>query len=150
MKRSRQKLIIDLVENYNIATQEELLEMLGERGYEVTQATVSRDVKELRLIKTPNDKRGYRYTVEKSGTDDTVSKFYAIFSESVVSTDYAGRICVVKCYAGLAQAACAAIDSMNLKEVLGSLAGEDTIFVLCRDEKDASVLTATINKMLKA
>ncbi|HOD02975.1 MAG TPA: arginine repressor, partial [Clostridiales bacterium] len=90
MKRSRQKLIIDLVENYNIATQEELLEMLGERGYEVTQATVSRDVKELRLIKTPNDKRGYRYTVEKSGTDDTVSKFYAIFSESVVSTDYAG------------------------------------------------------------
>lgn len=149
MKRSRQKLITDLVENYSIGTQEELLAMLAERGYDVTQATVSRDVKELRLIKTPDDKGGYRYTVEKSGADDTVSRFYSIFAESVVSTDYAGHMCVIKCYAGLAQAACAAIDSMNLKEVLGTLGGEDTIFVLCRDEKDASILTSTINKMLK-
>lgn len=149
MKRSRQKLIIDLVENYSIGTQEDLLAMLGERGYDVTQATVSRDVKELRLIKTLDDKGEYRYTIEKTGSDDTVSKFYSIFAESVISTDYAGHMCVLKCYAGLAQAACAAIDSMNMKEILGTIAGDDTIFVLCRDEKDASTLTATINKMLK-
>lgn len=150
MKKSRQKLIIDLVEAYSIGTQEELLAMLAERGYDVTQATVSRDVKELRLTKTLDDKGDYRYTVEKNATDDTVSKFNSIFSESVISTDYAGHMCVVRCYAGLAQAACAAFDSMNFNQVLGTLAGDDTIFILCKDEKDASIITATINKMLKS
>lgn len=149
MKKSRQKLITDLVEAYSIGTQEELLAMLAERGYDVTQATVSRDVKELRLAKTLDDKGDYRYTVEKNATDDTVSKFNSIFSESVISTDYAGHMCVVRCYAGLAQAACAAFDSMNFNQVLGTLAGDDTMFILCKDEKDASVITATINKMLK-
>lgn len=149
MKKSRQKLITDLVEAYSIGTQEELLAMLAERGYDVTQATVSRDVKELRLTKTLDDKGDYRYTVEKNATDDTVSKFNSIFSESVISTDYAGHMCVVRCYAGLAQAACAAFDSMNFNQVLGTLAGDDTIFILCKDEKDASIITATINKMLK-
>ncbi|NLA73513.1 MAG: arginine repressor [Clostridiales bacterium] len=149
MKRSRQKLITDLVEAYSIGTQEELLAMLAERGYDVTQATVSRDVKELRLTKTLDDKGDYRYTVEKNATDDTVSKFNSIFSESVISTDYAGHMCVVRCYAGLAQAACAAFDSMNFNQVLGTLAGDDTIFILCKDEKDASIITTTINKMLK-
>ena len=149
MKKSRQKLITDLVEAYSIGTQEELLAMLAERGYDVTQATVSRDVKELRLTKTLDDKGDYRYTVEKNATDDTVSKFNSIFSESVISTDYAGHMCVVRCYAGLAQAACAAFDSMNFNQVLGTLAGDDTMFILCKDEKDASVITATINKMLK-
>lgn len=149
MKKSRQKLITDLVEAYSIGTQEELLAMLAERGYDVTQATVSRDVKELRLTKTLDDKGDYRYTVEKNATDDTVSKFNSIFSESVISTDYAGHMCVVRCYAGLAQAACAAFDSMNFNQVLGTLAGDDTIFILCKDEKDASIITTTINKMLK-
>lgn len=149
MKRSRQKLITDLVEAYSIGTQEQLLAMLAERGYDVTQATVSRDVKELRLTKTLDDKGDYRYTVEKNATDDTVSKFNSIFSESVISTDYAGHMCVVRCYAGLAQAACAAFDSMNFNQVLGTLAGDDTIFILCKDEKDASIITTTINKMLK-
>ena len=149
MKRSRQKLIVELVESYSIGTQEELLFMLAERGYDVTQATVSRDIKELRIVKTPNDRGGYRYTIEKS-SDDTVSRFYAIFAESVISIDYAGHMCVLKCFPGLAQAACAAIDSMNLKEILGTLAGEDTIFVLCRDEKDANTLTGTVTKMLKS
>lgn len=149
MKKSRQKLITDLVEAYSIGTQEELLAMLAERGYDVTQATVSRDVKELRLAKTLDDKGDYRYTVEKNATDDTVSKFNSIFSESVISTDYAGHMCVVRCYAGLAQAACAAFDSMNFNQVLGTLAGDDTIFILCKDEKDASIITTTINKMLK-
>ncbi|HZK20805.1 MAG TPA: arginine repressor [Oscillospiraceae bacterium] len=150
MKKSRQKLITDLVESYSIGTQEELLARLAERGYDVTQATVSRDVKELRLTKTLDDKGDYRYTIEKNATDDTVSKFNSIFSESVISTDYAGHMCIVKCYAGLAQAACAAFDSMNFKHALGTLAGEDTIFILCKDEKDASIITATINKMLKS
>ncbi len=149
MKRSRQKLIVELVESYYIRTQDELLDMLGERGYEVTQATVSRDIKELRLIKSPDDKGGYRYIIEKSGGDEAVSKFYAIFTESVISIDYAGHMCVLKCFPGLAQAACAAIDSMNLKEVLGTLAGEDTIFVLCRDEKDANILTGNVKKLLR-
>ena len=149
MKRSRQKLITDLVEAYSIGTQEELLAMLAERGYDVTHATVSRDVKELRLTKTLDDKGDYRYTVEKNATDDTVSKFNSIFSESVISTDYAGHMCVGRCYAGLAQAACAAFDSMNFNQVLGTLAGDDTIFILCKDEKDASIITTTINKMLK-
>ena len=150
MKKNRQKTIVELVESYNIGTQEDLLAMLAERGYDVTQATISRDVKDLRLIKTLDDRGEYRYVVEKAGSDDKATKFSAIFAESVISINYAGHMCVLKCYPGLAQAACAAIDSMNIKEILGTLAGDDTIFVLCKDEKDASILTASVEKMLKS
>lgn len=149
MKKTRQKLILELIDSCPVATQEDLLVKLAERGYDVTQATVSRDVKELRLIKTLGEDGEYRYSVEKATTEDTASKFNAIFSESVISIDYAGHMCVLHCYAGLASAACAAIDSMNIKEVLGTIAGDDTIFVLCRDEKDACTLTGTIEKMLR-
>ena len=150
MKKNRQRLIVELVDNYSIATQEDLLSMLAERGYDVTQATISRDVKDLRLIKSLDDKGEYRYVVERAGTEDKGTKFNAIFAESVISINYAGHMCVLKCYPGLAQAACAAIDSMNIKEILGTLAGDDTIFVLCKDEKDASVLTASVEQMLKS
>ena len=132
MKRKRHALILELIQQYEITTQDELLAKLRENGFEVTQATVSRDIKELRLVKAMSPSGQYRYMAGAAQGDEYLAKFYTIFSGSVISVDYAGNTCVVKCYAGMAQAACAAIDAMHFEGIVGTLAGDDTIFVLCR------------------
>ncbi len=136
IKKTRHELIIELVEKNNICTQDELMEMLLKKGIEVTQATISRDIKELRLIKQPADNGQYKYYAPVK-TDEKYTKYYAIFSESVTSVDYAQNICVIKCHAGTANAACAAIDAINMSDILGTIAGDDTIFVLCKSERTA-------------
>lgn len=136
MKKERHSLILELIEKYAITTQEELLSKLLERGVEVTQATVSRDIKELRLVKQPASNGQYKYSQAKS-TDEKYMKYYAIFAESVTYVDYAQNICVIKCHPGTAQAACAAIDALSLQDILGTIAGDDTIFILCKTERIA-------------
>ncbi len=136
MKKDRHLLILELIEKYSISTQEDLLSKLLECGVDVTQATVSRDIKELRLVKQPALNGQYKYS-QASSTDEKYMKYYAIFAESITSVDYAQNICVVKCHSGTAQAVCTAIDAINLSDILGTIAGDDTIFILCRTERTA-------------
>lgn len=149
MKRKRHALILELIQQYEITTQDELLAKLRENGFEVTQATVSRDIKELRLVKAMSPSGQYRYMAGAAQGDEYLAKFYTIFSGSVISVDYAGNTCVVKCYAGMAQAACAAIDSMHFEGIVGTLAGDDTIFVLCRTPELTQQLKSSLDKMLQ-
>lgn len=149
MKRKRHALILELIQQYEITTQDELLAKLRENGFEVTQATVSRDIKELRLVKALSPSGQYRYMAGAAQGDEYLAKFYTIFSGSVISVDYAGNTCVVKCYAGMAQAACAAIDAMHFEGIVGTLAGDDTIFVLCRTPELTQQLKSSLDKMLQ-
>ena len=148
MKKNRHAKILELIDKYDISTQEELLEKLLECGVEVTQATVSRDIKELRLVKHPSSNGQYKYSLATSA-DEKYMKYYAIFSESVTTTDYAQNICMLKCHPGTAQAACAAIDALGLTEVLGTIAGDDTIFILCRTERAAQNTKRELETLLK-
>ena len=149
MKRKRHALVLELIQQYEITTQDELLAKLRENGFEVTQATVSRDIKELRLVKAMSPSGQYRYMAGAAQGDEYLAKFYTIFSGSVISVDYAGNTCVVKCYAGMAQAACAAIDAMHFEGIVGTLAGDDTIFVLCRTPELTQQLKSSLDKMLQ-
>lgn len=138
MKSARHSKILELIANNSIDTQEELLGLLNKSGFNVTQATVSRDIKELRLIKTQLADGGYKYTTNAVKENADISfKFNAIFTESVNSIDHSGNIVCVKCYTGMANAVCAALDSIHWSGVVGTLAGDDTIFVLMRENQEA-------------
>lgn len=149
MKKKRHELILKLIQEYEITTQDELLDLLRQNGFQVTQATVSRDIKELQLVKSPTKNGPTKYTVSHHESQNKhARKFYAIFSQSVISVDSAGNMSAIKCYSGTANAAGAAIDSMHMPEVVGTLAGDDTLFVLCRDENAALVFKTQIEAML--
>lgn len=149
MKKRRHSMILELIAKYDIGTQEELLAKLKENGFDATQATVSRDIKELRLVKQMNKNGGYSYVEGKSETEEYLSKFNVIFSHSVISADYAGNTVVIKCHTGMAQAACATFENMQWEGIVGTIAGDDTIFALCRTEALANELMESINRMLK-
>lgn len=148
MKKRRHKLILDLIEQYDIGTQEELLVLLREKGCDVTQATVSRDVKELRLLKTLGANGVYKYSVERANDNGYSGMFDALFQSAMTKVDCAGNICVIKCSPGLAGAACATIDAMNVSEVVGTIAGDDTIFMLCRTSDEAHGVAEALNRMI--
>lgn len=149
MKKKRHELILKLIQENEITTQDELLDLLRQNGFQVTQATVSRDIKELQLVKSPTKNGPTKYTVSHHESQNKhARKFYAIFSQSVISVDSAGNMSAIKCYSGTANAAGAAIDSMHMPEVVGTLAGDDTLFVLCRDENAALVFKTQIEAML--
>lgn len=137
MKRNRHEAILSLVEKEELGTQEELMCRLHELGYNVTQATVSRDIKALKLVKSPVENGRYKYSATKNENEDMSQKFFSILTHSVTGADYAGNMVVVKCISGMAGAACEAIDNLVEKGVVGTLAGDNTFFVLCRDEKSA-------------
>lgn len=146
MKKKRHELILRIIREFDISTQEELLEKLLKNGFNVTQATVSRDINELHLVKTQG-KHGQKYALNDRSAH-TSKKFFNIFSQSVISVDCAGNICSIKCYSGTANAAAATIDAMSDKEVVGSIAGDDTLFVLLRTENDAKNFKNKIETML--
>ena len=150
MKPKRHAAILQLISDYVINTQEDLLQRLRVEGYEVTQATVSRDIKELRLVKTLSDDGKYRYTVGLPEDKSAFSgKFYSILHDAVVRVDCVDNFLVLKCYVGKAQAACAALDAMKWNGLVGTLAGDDTIFVLMRTATNASDMMAELKKMLQ-
>lgn len=135
-RNARQNKLLELISEKDIETQEELVDELRSAGFAVTQATVSRDIKELGLIKISADGKRQRYTKEKS--DNTVtSKFTDMFKRAVVSVDYAVNIVVVKTLSGSANIAGMMLDRLNNKSVLGCVAGDDTVFAVLRDEKSA-------------
>lgn len=146
MKKRRLQAILTLIKEHAVSTQEELLELLQRDGFDVTQATVSRDIKELRLIKTTDASGVYRYKQLEDG-QAAVPKFAGIFADSVISVVSAVNDVVVRCYAGMANAACAAIDSMEFPEVVGTLAGDDTIFIIAKSEQAAKSLVRKLERM---
>lgn len=148
MKTRRHAKILELIQEKNIDTQEELLKWLRESGYDVTQATVSRDIKELRLVKTLGAEGKYRYSTGKNESSDISSKFHLLFSDSVLSVDFAGNMVVIRCMVGMAQAVCAAMDSMHWEGVVGTLAGDDTIFVVTRSENSSIDLVTGLKKLV--
>ncbi len=148
MKKKRLELVLKTIEEKDISTQEELLQALRQSGLEVTQATISRDIKELGLIKSMGKNGKYRYTVPKTAMTEAGRNFHNIIAPSILWVDYAVNTAVIKCYAGMAQAVCAAVDTMELSGVVGTLAGDDTIFVLCRSEEMAVEFINTIRNLM--
>lgn len=134
MKKGRQKRITELIEQYEIATQDALKKLLENEGIRVTQATLSRDINELNLKKEMSSSGAYVY-VPASRTE---IQYPPIFREAVISVDYALNTVVIKCHAGMAQAACAALDKTCCAEIVGTIAGDDTIFALMRSESAAA------------
>lgn len=145
MRKKRLMEILSIVRENEIENQEMLIEELKKRGYNVTQATVSRDINDLNLEKTISASGINCYTLPAAVK---IIKFNGIFSQSVISIDYALNTVAVKCHSGLASAACAAFDLMNIPSVVGTIAGDDTIFILVRTEKDAKELSERLLKML--
>ncbi len=148
MKKRRHEKILQIISNNTVDTQEELLRLLREEGFDVTQATVSRDIKELRLVKTQTGSGRYRYTAPKDGSRDISSRFFSLFSENTLSVQNACNMVVIKSLTGMAQAVCAAMDSLHWDGIVGTLAGDDTIFVVTKDEECARRFTEELRQML--
>ena len=149
MKYNRHAKILEIIESNIIETQEEIAEKLKEMGMDVTQATVSRDIKELRLIKVMTEDGKYRYASMSQGESSISEKLHTIFIQAYASSDYANNMVVVKTLPGMAQAAASAIDSLRWSEIVGTIAGDDTIMIVCRAEKIAEELVNKFNRMVK-
>ena len=134
MKSVRHSMILEIIESQNIETQEELAEQLKRHGVRVTQATVSRDIKELRLVKVLSEVGGYRYATSERAEQGMSDRFIRIFSESVLSMIGASNLIVIKTLSASANAAAEAIDSMKWPEIVGTLAGDNTILVVVQAE----------------
>lgn len=132
MKHLRQEKILKIINENTVETQEQLIEKLEEAGFNVTQATVSRDIRELKLTKIACGFGVYKYVVSSRGGRAHSAKYSNILKETVTDVNYAGNIVVVRTYSGMAQAAAAAIDSMEYSEVVGSIAGDDTVMIVIR------------------
>lgn len=149
MKISRHSKILEIIENNIIETQEELAEQLKKSGINVTQATVSRDIKELRLIKVLTEDGKYKYAAMKEQDSMLSERLYKTFKETVLSVDYSGNIIVVKTFSGAANAAGEAIDAFDIKEIVGSVAGDNTIFILVRSEDHVISVIERFKKLMK-
>ena len=149
MKFKRQAAILDMITTNEIKTQEELSAHLRERGYNATQATISRDMKELRLIKVASHSGGYQYsTPEQSSSATHMSRLKNIFRECVVKVDRAQNLVVLKTLVGMANAAAAAIDAMKIRDIVGTLAGDDNILVILRTNEEAEKFCEMVAGML--
>ena len=155
MKSKRQEKILELIEKYNIETQEELIARLAECGIESKQTTVSRDIKELRLIKTLSSETGkYKYTSRyavsgKADHIDNTKRLKLILNECSVGVDYAGIVVLLKTLPGLADAAGAAIDAMKLPDMLGCISGNDAVAIVARGEQEAERLCYDLRQYCK-
>ena len=149
MKTQRQAKIMEIIANRNVETQEQLLSELQNAGFRSTQATISRDIKELRIVKELTTFGTYRYT---AATDEVASTFSSklntIFRECVISFDYAQNIIVIRTLPGLASAAASAIDAMSMSFIVGTIAGDDTVFIVMRDNNAAAAFCGEIHNLL--
>ena len=148
MKSARHQAILDLIEKHPIDRQEDLLSYLRETGFDVTQATVSRDIRDLQLVKVADAEGRYRYmpAAASGKVAHSPSRFETIFRESVLKVDYAGHMVLVKCFSGMANAACEVFDAKQWANVVGTLSGDDTFFILMRTEEDAAVICKTLQQ----
>ncbi|MDR1465851.1 MAG: arginine repressor [Oscillospiraceae bacterium] len=137
MKQHRHELILQAIAANPVSTQEKLRQYLAERGVAATQATMSRDIRDLRLVKAPAAGGLSCYQLPTEDADGLARKYRSILQNSIISADAVGNFLCVRCFTGMAQGACAALDAMQWIDVVGTLGGEDTIFVLCRTEQAA-------------
>ena len=150
MKEQRQKAILKLIQEEDLEVQEELLERLHELGFSCTQATISRDIKELHLVKERSKNGAYKYVVSlHRGRSDLTNRLQTIFRESVISFDLAQNLIVLKTMPGLANAAAAALDAMDIPDMVGSIAGDDTAVLIMRTNEAADQFCNEIRLMLK-
>jgi transcriptional regulator of arginine metabolism len=149
MKISRHAKILEIIEKHPTETQEELAEELKKNGYNITQATVSRDIKELKLVKVLDGDGIYKYASLKEQDSKLNERLVKVFAESVLSVDYSGNIVVVKTFSGAANAAAEAIDVLDFKEMVGTIAGDDTIFILVRNQENVELLIDKLKKLMK-
>ena len=148
MKPDRQSMILKIIAEQDIETQGQLLEALSARGVKSTQATLSRDLRDMRLVKELGPNGNYRYVEPaKNNNDDIEQRLKKILQESVVSYDYAQNLVIIKTLPGLASAACSAVDSMNIHGLVGTLAGDDTAFLALRDNTSALELYHRIEQI---
>ena len=149
MKSQRQAKILEIIANDNIETQEQLLAALQKEGFRGTQATISRDIKELRIVKELTSLGTYRYTTSSAELTGSFStRMNTIFRECVVGYDYAQNIIVIRTLPGLASAAGSAIDSMNMSMVVGSISGDDTVMVVMRDNNAAVAFCSELKNLI--
>lgn len=137
MKSGRQTEILQIISEQDIETQHQLLEALAERGIRSTQATLSRDIKDMRLVKELGPNGNYRYAAARAESDNYEERLKKIFRESVLSYDVAQNLFIIRTLPGLANGACSAIDGMDVDGLVGSLAGDDTAFLAMRDNEAA-------------
>ena len=149
MKNNRQSKILEIITSENIETQEQLLARLQDYGISSTQATISRDIKQMHLVKEPIGHGVYKYALSDNRTRlNFAEKLRTIFRESITSVEHAQNIVVVKTMPGLASAACAALDDMTITYMVGSLAGDDTAFLVMKDNDAAKDFCQEIKMML--
>lgn len=148
MRISRQNKILELIENYEIETQEKLVTMLREHGYDVTQATISRDIKDLQLIKTLGSGGNYKYAVSKHEGGPVPDRLTDIYRSTVRSIVKSGNIIMLKCLSGCANAAGEALDSMGMTHVIGSVAGDNTLMLVTDDPANSDEVVEFLQKML--
>ena len=148
MKSARHQAILDLIEKHPIDRQEDLLSYLRDTGFDVTQATVSRDIRDLQLVKVADAEGRYRYmpAAASGKVAHSPSRFETIFRESVLKVDYAGHMVLVKCFSGMANAACEVFDAKQWGNVVGTLSGDDTFFILMRTEEDAAAICKSLQQ----
>ena len=150
MKNARQNAIVEIIESSDIETQEELIRQLSAKGFNVTQATVSRDIRELKLIKVTGELGKYKYIVSQNSGDDGQQVYLSAFAQSVKSVDTAMNIVVIKTYPGMASAVAANLDTQNDFNIVGCVAGDDTIFAAARSAESALAVAEKIRASLHA
>lgn len=149
MKTKRQSKILELIRKNDIETQEELSAYLVKEGFKVTQATVSRDIRELKLTKISMSSGKQKYAVLNDGGEDLSDKYNRVFRDGFVSMDMAQNILVIKTVSGMASAVCAAIDAMKMDEIVGSIAGDDTIMCAVRTVEDTVAIMKKLRKIVE-
>lgn len=149
MKKKRQEKILELISKYEIDTHEDMIARLGDEGYIVTQATISRDMRDLRLTKVPTARGTYKYAVSSANAHSNAIKLNHAVVDSIVSVEYALNNIIIKTYPGLAQAVASGVDSLNNDNILGCVGGDDTIIVVTRDVESAGEISETIRELMK-
>ena len=149
MKKGRQEKILELITKYEVETQDDLMELLSGEGYAVTQATVSRDIKELKLTKVSTTHGTYRYVKNRVNHHEGNIKLNHAVVDSITNVDYAANIVVLKTYPGLAMAVASGVDALNLEGVLGCIGGDDTIIIVTRNEDVSISISENIKDLIK-
>ncbi|MDD6734271.1 MAG: arginine repressor [Lachnospiraceae bacterium] len=149
MKQKRHQCILKLIKDYEIDTQEELVERLKDKGFHATQATISRDIRQLGLTKQSLGKGRQKYVSIHQGNAFPTEKFSGILKEGILSMEPAQNLLVIKTVSGMAMAVAAAVDACHFPEIVGSIAGDDTIMVACKGSREAELVQTIIEDMLK-
>jgi transcriptional regulator of arginine metabolism len=148
MRYSRQNKILELISKYDIETQEMLSDLLKQSGFEVTQATISRDIKDMKLVKSLTPDGIYKYVAAEGALRTTSERYIKIFRETIQTVAYSGNMLVIKTLSGCANAACEAIDSLGFEHLLGTVAGDNTLFLVVDDPKNAPALAKQFESLL--